>query len=203
MHLHMRMDFLSSSSMEILSQKNMNLQTATFASGCFWCTEAIFKRLKGVISVMVGYTGGKRSNPNYYQVVTGVTGHAEAIQLMFDPAIIPYRHLVEIFFATHNPTTRNQQDYDQGTQYRSAIFYHNEEQKKIAEQIKDDLDKSGKYEKPIVTEIVPFTTFYEAEKHHQDFYENNKSAPYCQLIIDPKIKKLLAQFGKDVKEEYM
>ena len=184
------------------SQKSTNLQTATFAGGCFWCTEAIFKRLKGVTSVMAGYTGGKRPNPSYYQVVTGVTGHAEAIQLMFDPSVISYEHLVEIFFATHNPTTLNQQDYDQGTQYRSAIFYHDEEQKKVAEKVKKELEKSGKYSEPIVTEIVPFDAFYEADKHHQDFYDNNSTVPYCQIIIDPKIKKLLTQFSNDVKDEY-
>lgn len=184
------------------SQKNMDLQTATFASGCFWCTEAIFRRLKGVVSVLSGYTGGIRKNPNYYQVVTGTTGHAESIQLMFDPSIISYQHLVEIFFAMHNPTTRNQQDYDQGTQYRSAIFYHTIKQKQIAEKVKDELDNSGKYSAPIVTEIVPFEAFYGAEKHHQDFYENNRNVPYCQIIIDPKIKKLITQFSKDVKKEY-
>ncbi len=180
----------------------MNLQTATFAGGCFWCTEAIFKRIKGVTSVMVGYTGGKRENPNYYQVVTGVTGHAEAIQLMFDPSIISYDHLVEIFFGTHNPTTLNQQDYDQGTEYRSAIFYHDNEQKKIAQKIKAELDASGKYNSPVVTEIIPFTDFYQAEKHHENFYDNNKNIPYCQLIIDPKIKKLLTLFTNYVKDEY-
>jgi len=184
------------------NQKDMNLQTATFANGCFWCTEAVFKRLKGVTSVMAGYTGGKRPNPNYYQVVTGITGHAEAIQLMFDPSHISYQQLVEIFFATHNPTTLNQQDYDVGTQYRSAIFYHDDKQKEIAEKVKNELDKSGKYNSPIVTEIVPFEHFYEADQHHQDFYDNNRNMPYCQIIIDPKIKKLLSQFSDDVKEEY-
>lgn len=179
-----------------------NLQTATFAGGCFWCTEALFKRVKGVTSVMVGFTGGTRENPTYYQVVTGVTGHAESIQLMFDPSIISYDKLVEIFFATHNPISRNKQDYDEGTEYRSAIFYHTSEQKQIAEKIKEDLDKSGKYDKPIVTEIQPFTAFYPAEKHHENFYDNNRNYPYCQIIIDPKIQKLLKEFGNDVKEEY-
>ena len=188
--------------MDYPSQKDMNLQTATFASGCFWCTEAVFKRLKGVMSVVSGYTGGERKNPNYYQVVTGATGHAESIQLMFDPAIISYQQLVEIFFAMHNPTTLNQQDNDKGTQYRSAIFYHGQNQKEVAEKIKEELNASGKYPNPIVTEIVPFEAFYEAEKHHQDFYDNNKNSPYCMLIIDPKIKKLIAQFSNEVKEEY-
>lgn len=185
-----------------INQKEMNLQTATFAGGCFWCTEAIFKRVNGVMSVATGYTGGKRKDPTYNQVMTGVSGHAEAIQLMFDPSIITYEQLVEIFFATHDPTTRNQQDYDQGTQYRSAIFYHDAEQKNIAIKVKDNLDKSGKYERQIVTEIVPFSAFYEAERHHQDFYDRNKNVPYCQIIIDPKIKKLLTQFSDQVKEEY-
>lgn len=180
----------------------MNLQTATFAGGCFWCTEAIFKRLKGVMSVMVGFTGGQRENPSYEQVVTGVTGHAEAIQLMFDPSVISYDKLVEIFFATHNPTSLNKQDYDEGTQYRSAIFYHNEKQKEIAEKIKQDVETSGKYDKPIITEITPFTAFYPADKHHEDFYDKNRNTPYCQLIIDPKIQKLLKEFSQDIKDEY-
>lgn len=184
------------------SQKGMNLQTATFASGCFWCTEAIFKRLKGVLSVMVGFTGGERENPDYYQVVTGVTGHAEAIQLMFDPSIISYEKLVEIFFATHNPTTLNQQDFDQGTQYRSAIFYHTQEQKETAQHIKETLEKSRKYKDPIVTEVVPFTKFYTADKHHGNFYDNNRNSPYCMIIIDPKIQKFLKEYSKEVKEEY-
>lgn len=184
------------------SQKGMDLQTATFAGGCFWCTEAIFKRLKGVMSVMVGFSGGKRENPDYWQVVTGATGHAESIQIMFDPHIISYEHLVEIFFAMHNPTLLNQQDYDRGEEYRSAIFYHNDNQKEIAEKVKAEIEKAGKYKDPIVTEITPFTAFYEADKHHQDFYDKNRNVPYCQIIIDPKIQKLLKEFGKDVKEEY-
>lgn len=180
----------------------MDLQTATFAGGCFWCTDALFKRLKGVMSVMTGFSGGKRENPDYYQVVSGATGHAESIQLMFDPHSIPYEKLVEIFFATHNPTTLNQQDYDQGTEYRSAIFYHSDEQKQIAEKVKEDIEKSGKYKDPIVTEITPFEAFYPADQHHQNFYDTNRNVPYCQIIIDPKIKKLLQEFGNDVKEEY-
>lgn len=180
----------------------MDLQTATFANGCFWCTEAIFKRLKGVMSVMSGFSGGKKENPDYYDVVSGITGHAESIQVMFDPHIISYETLVTIFFATHDPTTLNQQGYDRGTQYRSVIFYHTDEQKKIAEKIKKDLDDSGKYKNPLVTEIIPFTAFFPADAHHQNFYDRNRDVPYCQIIIDPKVKKLLKEFGNDVKEEY-
>jgi len=188
--------------MDSPSQKKMNLQTATFAGGCFWCTEAIFKRLKGVMSVMAGFSGGSVENPDYYDVVNGGTGHAESIQIMFDPHIIPYEKLVEVFFATHNPTTVNQQMYDMGEEYRSAIFYHNDEQKQTAEKIKKDLDKSGKFKNPIVTEIVEFKAFYPADKHHQDFYDRNRAVPYCQIIIDPKVQKLLKEFGNDIKEEY-
>lgn len=180
----------------------MDLQTATFAGGCFWCTEAIFKRLNGVMSVMTGFSGGKRENPDYFQVVTGVTGHAESIQIMFDPHTIPFEKLVEIFFAMHNPTTLNQQDYDRGEEYRSAIFYHSDEQKKIAEKVKKEIEESGKYKDPIVTEITPFSAFYPADQHHQDFYDKNRNIPYCQIIIDPKIQKLLKEFSNDVKEEY-
>lgn len=188
--------------METISQKGMDLQTATFANGCFWCTEAIFKRLKGVVSVMSGFTGGDKENPDYYEVVSGTTGHAEAIQVMFDPHSMPYETLVYVFFATHDPTSLNKQEYDEGTQYRSAIFYHTNEQKEIAEKVKNELDKSGKYTSPIVTEITPFTAFYPADKHHQDFYDKNRGVAYCQIIIDPKIQKLLKEFGKDVKDEY-
>lgn len=177
-------------------------EIATFASGCFWCTEAIFKRLKGVLSVTPGYTGGQRENPSYGQVSTGVTGHAEAIQIVFDPQIIPYEHLLDIFWHTHNPTTPNQQGYDIGTQYRSAIFYHTNQQKEFAEQSKERLEEAHVYTEPIVTDVVPFTAFYKAEEYHKNYYENNQNAPYCKIIIDPKIKKLLELYGNDVKEEY-
>lgn len=177
-------------------------ELATFASGCFWCTEAIFKRLKGIISVTSGYAGGNSKDPSYEQVSTGATGHAESLQIEFDPSIIPYHHLLDIFWHTHNPTTLNQQGADRGTQYRSIIFYHSDEQKKIAENSKEELEKSGTYKDPIVTEIVPFTNFYPAEDYHKDYYDTNKSAPYCTFVIDPKIQKLLKEFGNDVKEEY-
>lgn len=184
------------------TQKGIKLETATFGGGCFWCTEAIFKRLKGVMHVQVGYAGGKRGNPNYEQVSTGVSGHAESVQLMFDPAIIPYEKLLEIFWHTHNPTTLNQQGADVGTEYRSVIFYHTQEQKQLAEKSRQEIEASGMYKNPIVTEIVPFTNFYPAEQYHQDFYDKNRYAPYCMFVIDPKIQKLLKEFGNEVKEEY-
>lgn len=179
-----------------------NAETATLANGCFWCTEAIFKRLKGVLSVIPGYSGGERENPSYEQVSTGATGHAEAIQITFDPSIISFDKILEIFWHTHNPTTLNQQGNDVGTQYRSAIFYHDEKQKEIAEKSKESFATSGTYKDPIVTEIVPFKAFYEAENYHKDYYEHNKNKPYCTFVISPKVSKLLKEFSSDVKEEY-
>jgi peptide-methionine (S)-S-oxide reductase len=177
-------------------------ELATFAGGCFWCTEAIFKRLKGVTSVMPGYSGGHTDNPSYEQVSLGDTGHAEATQIEFDPEQIPYEKLLEIFWHTHNPTTLNRQGNDVGTQYRSVIFYHDVNQKEIAEKSKAELEKEHLYPDPIVTEIVPFEKFYPAESYHQDYYDRNSSAPYCNVMIDPKIHKLLRDYKSDVKDEY-
>lgn len=177
-------------------------ELATFANGCFWCTEAIFKRLKGVISVMPGYSGGKTENPSYEQVSMGTTGHAEAIQLEFDPEIIPYEKLLEIFWHTHNPTTPNRQGNDVGTQYRSVVFYADATQKELAEKVKAEIEKEGVYSDPIVTEIVPLEKFYPAESYHKDYYDRNQSAPYCNFVIDPKVRKLLAEYKSEVKEEY-
>lgn len=178
------------------------MEVATFAGGCFWCTEAIFKRLMGVTSVVPGYSGGTVENPSYHAVSSGKTGHAEAIQIEFDPTIIPYEKLLDIFWHTHNPTTINQQGNDIGSQYRSAIFYHTTAQKEIAEKSKQDLEKSAVYPQPIVTEIIPFTHFYLAENYHKNYYDTNQDAPYCTFVIDPKIQKLLKYYSKDVKEEY-
>jgi len=179
-----------------------NLQTATLANGCFWCTEAIFNRVKGIVSVESGFAGGKMQNPTWEQVSMGNTGHAESIQIKFDPSIISYETILDIFWATHDPTTLNQQGYDKGEEYRSVIFYHSDEQKRVAEELKTKLDKSGKYKDPIVTEITPFTNFYEAGAYHKNFYESGKRPDYCRVIIDPKIQKLLKEFAKDVKDEY-
>ncbi len=177
-------------------------QIATLASGCFWCTEAIFKRIKGVTSVTSGYTGGAVEDPTYEDVSSESTGHAEAIQVTFDPDIISYDLLLDVFWATHDPTTLNRQGNDAGTQYRSAIFYHDAAQKELALASKDKLEKSGKYPDPIVTQIVPYTKFYNAEDHHKDYYDSNRTAPYCMFVIDPKIRKLMEYFKTELKEEY-
>jgi len=179
-----------------------NLQTATFANGCFWCTEAVFKRVKGVESVISGYSGGNMENPTYYDVAMKDTGHVESLQVQYDPKVISYERLLDIFWATHDPTTPNQSGYDIGPEYRSIIFYHNDEQKNLAEKAKETLGKSGKYNKPIVTEIVPFTKFYQAEPEHQNFYESGRRPDYCMIVIDPKLRKLMKDFKDDVKEEY-
>jgi peptide-methionine (S)-S-oxide reductase len=175
--------------------------TATLAGGCFWCTEAIFNRLKGVISVVSGYAASQVENPSYEEVCTGRTGAAEAVQITYDPSIISYDTLLEIFWHTHEPTTLNRQGNDVGTQYRSAIFYSNDEQKQIALASKEALEKSGAYNKPIVTEIVPFTNFYPAEDYHRDYYDRNRSQGYCMFVIDPKVKKLLKEYKQVLKDE--
>jgi peptide-methionine (S)-S-oxide reductase len=179
-----------------------NLETVTLAGGCFWCTEAIFRRLKGVSKVESGYAGGKTANPSYWDVASGMTDHAEAIQITFDPKIITFTEILDVFWATHDPTSLNKQGADTGTEYRSVIFYHNDSQKNLAEKSKVDLEKSSKYDKPIVTEIVPFGNFFKAEDEHQNFYERNQDKLYCQLVIDPKIKKLMEEFSGKVKEGY-
>ena len=184
------------------NNNNDSTEMATLASGCFWCSEAIFKRLKGIKSVLAGYAGGMVKNPSYDQVCTGKTGHAESIQIEFDPKVIPFEKILHIFWHTHNPTTLNRQGNDVGTQYRSAIFYHNKKQKEIAEKSKKELEKEGAYKEPIITEITPFSNFYVAEDYHKNYYENNQDAPYCNFIIDPKVNKLLLKYRNNVKEEY-
>jgi peptide-methionine (S)-S-oxide reductase len=179
--------------------KNENINTAVFANGCFWCTEAIFSMLKGVQSVKPGYAGGILTNPTYEQVSNGDTGHAESIQITYDPSIISYDDLLTVFFNTHDPTTLNRQENDIGTQYRSAIFYRSEEEKAKAEALIKELNDTKAYEKPIVTQVQPLTKFFEAEDYHHDYYKNNKSAPYCQLIIAPKLEKLQKRFAELLK----
>lgn len=169
-------------------------EMATFGTGCFWCTEAIFQELQGVLSVTSGYMGGSVPNPGYEEVCTGTTGHAECLQLVFDPAIIPFDQLLEVFWESHDPTTLNRQGNDIGTQYRSVIFYHNEEQRQKAEHYKTELDKQGAYPNPIVSEITPATTFYPAEDYHQNYYNDHGSQPYCYLVIRPKIEKFEKAF---------
>lgn len=176
------------------------LETLTLAGGCFWCTEAIFNRLKGVTSVVPGYTASQVKNPSYEQVCSGRTGAAEAIQLTYDPAVISYDTLLDIFWHLHDPTTLNRQGNDVGTQYRSGIYYRNDEQKQLALASKAALEKSGAYKHPVVTEIVPFTNFYPAESYHKDYYDNNRSQGYCMFVIDPKVQKLLQKYRNVVKE---
>ena len=174
--------------------------TATFGTGCFWCTEAIFQQLEGVLKVTSGYSGGVTPNPTYKEVCTGTTGHAECVQIIYDPEKISFDELLEVFWQTHDPTTLNRQGNDIGTQYRSAIFYHNKEQKEKAEKYKAELDKSGAFAKPIVTEITPFDgKFYSAEDYHQDYYAQNGSQPYCVYVIRPKMEKFKKVFKDKLK----
>ncbi|HKJ48475.1 MAG TPA: peptide-methionine (S)-S-oxide reductase MsrA [Christiangramia sp.] len=180
--------------------KNENLKKATLAGGCFWCTEAVFQRLEGVEKVVSGFTGGEIKNPAYREIITGRTGHAEAIEIQFDPEIIKFEELLLVFFATHDPTTLNRQQNDVGTQYRSGIFYHDEDQKKIATEVIELLEKEGTFDNPIVTEITEATPFYVAETEHQDFYNQHRQQPYCQYIIDPKITKLKKLFSDKLKQ---
>ena len=170
------------------------IETATLGAGCFWCVEAVFQELKGVERVVSGYTGGSVQDPTYEQVCNGTTGHAEVIQITFDPEVITFEDLLYVFWRTHDPTTLNRQGPDVGSQYRSAIFYHNEAQKSIAEKSKQETDAAGLWPNPIVTEISPFTKFYAAEGYHQNFYRSNPNQPYCRVMIDPKIKKFRKEF---------
>lgn len=176
--------------------------TATIAGGCFWCTEAVFMRLKGVLSATPGYAGGKKVNPTYEEVSEGSTGHAEAIQIEYDPSEISYGEILEIFWHTHNPTTLNRQGNDTGSQYRSVIFYHNPAQKQIAEKSKSTLEGQKLFTDPIVTEIIPFTNFYPAEDLHKNYFDRNPTAPYCNIVISPKIRILLNKYSKNVQDTY-
>ncbi|MBO9661185.1 MAG: peptide-methionine (S)-S-oxide reductase MsrA [Chitinophagaceae bacterium] len=176
--------------------------TATLANGCFWCTEAIFEQLEGVVSATSGYTGGHVTNPTYKEVCTGETGHAEALQIVYDPAKISFDELLEVFWETHDPTTLNRQGNDVGPQYRSGVFYHNQEQKDKAEKYKDELNKNGAFDKPIVTEVTAFSTFYPAEDYHQQYFENNENQnPYCKIVIRPKVDKFRKVFKDKLKKD--
>jgi peptide-methionine (S)-S-oxide reductase len=181
---------------------NNKTEIATLANGCFWCSEAIFKRLKGVKSVLPGYAGGLVKNPSYDQVCTGKTGHAESIQIEFDPKVITFERILDIFWHTHNPTTLNRQGNDIGTQYRSAVFYHDQKQKDLAEESKKEIEKEGIYKDSVVTEITPFKNFYVAEDYHKNYYETHQDAPYCNFVIDPKMHKLLQEYGNYLNKEY-
>jgi peptide-methionine (S)-S-oxide reductase len=180
---------------------NTNLQTATLAGGCFWCLEAVFDEVKGVHSVESGYAGGMKPNPTYREVCTGMTGHAEVVQVNFDPNIVSYRNLLNVFFAIHDPTTLNRQGADVGTQYRSAIFYHNEEQKQIAEDLIKELNEQKIWDRPIVTEVAPLDKFFMAEDYHQEYFVNNPYQPYCMAVVAPKVSKFRKHFLELLKKE--
>ncbi len=175
------------------------MDTATFGAGCFWCVEAVFSEMKGVSKVISGYAGGTVTDPTYKQVCTGTTGHAEVARIIYDPKVVTFDELLEVFWQTHDPTTLNSQGADVGTQYRSVIFYHNAEQQRIAEHYKAELDKSGAFNKPIVTEISPLPTFYAAENYHQEYYAQNPDQGYCQYVIRPKVEKFRKAFANKLK----
>jgi peptide-methionine (S)-S-oxide reductase len=192
------------------SNKNSNQQSmanaeqmeiVTLGAGCFWCVEAIFEQLKGVSKVESGYSGGHVKNPSYKDVCTGTTGHAEVCQVTYNPAEISFKEILEVYWQTHNPTTLNRQGADVGTQYRSVIFYHNEEQKRIAEEMKKRLETAKVWDDPIVTQIVAFDSFYKAEDYHQEYYFNNSSQPYCTMVITPKLEKFKKVFSDKLKEK--
>ena len=178
---------------------NDQLEIATFGNGCFWCTEAIFQQLDGVESVLPGYTGGDSKNPSYKEICTGTTGHAEVIQIAFDPKIISYRELLDVFFYTHDPTTLNRQGNDVDTQYRSAIFYLNSAQKEEAVKMIEQLTVEKVYDNPIVTEVTALDVFYEAEDYHVNYYNNNKNQGYCRAVINPKLDKFVKKYGSKLK----
>jgi peptide-methionine (S)-S-oxide reductase len=200
--------FQSSCSQQDLNEKNKatmsaaqsKSDTATFGAGCYWCVEAIFQRLNGVISVESGFSGGHIKNPTYREVCTGTTGHAEVCRIQYDPQVIGYAELLEVFWKTHDPTTLNRQGNDTGTQYRSVIFYHNDQQRIQASEFKEKLEKARIWNDPIVTEIVPFEAFYKAENYHQDYYNQNASQPYCTFVITPKIEKFEKVFRDKIKK---
>jgi peptide-methionine (S)-S-oxide reductase len=176
-------------------------ELATFGSGCFWCTEAVFRQMRGVQKVVSGYSGGHVPNPTYEQVCGGRTGHAEVVQVTFDPAAVSYPELLEVFWRSHDPTTRDRQGNDVGPQYRSVVYYHSDRQRELAERYKRKIDAAGVYPRPLVTEVEPFSTFYPAEAYHQDYYAANPGQPYCRAMIGPKLEKLRAVFRDRLKAE--
>jgi peptide-methionine (S)-S-oxide reductase len=180
---------------------NTNLQTATLAGGCFWCLEAVYDEIKGVHSVESGYAGGHVDNPSYRAVCTGTTGHAEVVQIHFDPNVVSYRDLLNVFFTIHDPTTLNRQGADTGTQYRSAIFYHDDEQKRVAEEVIKDLTAQKLWDRPIVTEVTKLDKFYMAEDYHQEYFARNPYQPYCQVVVAPKVSKFRKHFLEMLKKQ--
>jgi peptide-methionine (S)-S-oxide reductase len=193
-----RLGFLSQRRGQLASTEG-NREVATLGGGCFWCLEAVFEQLRGVEKVVSGYSGGTVVNPSYQQVSLGTTGHAEVVQITFDPQIIAFKEILEVFFTIHDPTTLNRQGADVGPQYRSAIFYHSDEQKAVAEQVMQELDTAGIWDAPIVTEIAAFAIFYEAEDYHQEYYRRNPGQAYCQVVIAPKVAKFRRRYLDKLK----
>jgi peptide-methionine (S)-S-oxide reductase len=177
-----------------------NLDTATFGGGCFWCVEAVYQQLNGVVSVASGYSGGPRANPSYEQVCSGATGHAEVIQIVYDATKISFDELLQVFWTVHDPTTLNRQGADVGTQYRSVVFYHNDNQKELTESYIEKLNAEHAFNNPVVTEVSPFTVFYKAEDYHQNYYNDNQNQPYCSFVIQPKVEKFKKVFGDKLKK---
>ena len=182
------------------TNQQSNQAMATLAGGCFWCLEAVYQQLRGVKKVVSGYSGGSLANPSYKLVCTGTTGHAEAVQITYDPQELSYREILEVFFTIHDPTTLNRQGADVGTQYRSAIFYHNSEQKEIAQQVMDEITTQRIYDHPLVTELKPLDVFYPAEDYHQNYYQDNSYQPYCQFVISPKVAKFRKKYAEKLSQ---
>jgi peptide-methionine (S)-S-oxide reductase len=183
-----------------MAESTGELETATLAAGCFWCIEAVFDDLKGVENVVSGYSGGHTENPTYREVCDETTGHAEVAQIKFDPKVISFKDLLRVFFSVHDPTTLNRQGNDVGTQYRSAIFYHNDEQKRDAEEVIKEITDEGIYDNPIVTEVTPLEKFWPAENYHQEYFANNPNQPYCTAVVAPKVRKFRAKFADLLKK---
>lgn len=188
--------------MNSFQEQNKKYETATLGGGCFWCTEAVYLEMKGVVKVIPGYSGGNIKNPAYREVTTGRTGHAEVVQITFDPQKASYADILEVFFSTHDPTTLNRQGNDVGTQYRSAVFYHTEEQKATAEQVIKWFETEKVYNDPVVTEVTPFSAFYVAEDYHHNYFARNKNQPYCQFVVAPKVEKFKKVFKEKLKEPH-
>jgi peptide-methionine (S)-S-oxide reductase len=190
-----------SSAMAAQEKEKSKIETATLGGGCFWCVEAVFQEVKGVTAVESGYSGGTKENPTYKEVCRGDTGHAEVCQIKFDTSVLSFKDILEVFFKTHDPTTLNRQGNDKGTQYRSVIFYHSPEQKEMAEKIKKELDASGAYKSPLVTEISPLGKYYKAEDYHQNYFKTNPEQGYCAYVIQPKMDKFRKVFKEKLKED--
>lgn len=185
-----------------ISTGKKSMDTATLAGGCFWCIEAVFQRLEGVMNVESGYSGGEKPNPTYQEVSTGKTGYAEVCQISYDPSVVSYEDILHVFFSAHDPTTLNRQGNDVGTQYRSAIFYHDAEQKRITEEYIRQLEQSKTWPDPVVTQVAPYTKFYKAEDYHQNYYNQNGSQPYCTFVVRPKVEKFMKNFNNRIKSDY-